>query len=470
MPKKLLKTLIPALIMILAGVLVALIKPFNGLGDTGQVMLGTMIAALAVWIFRPGEGTSIIGAAIIFLGGTLAGIPLPDLASGFSSASLWLLISAMFLGSALLNTGLGKRIVYAFFMRFRLTYKKILIGWFIIGVLFALLTPSITVRLLILTPIAISVADARLLEKQSKGRSLIVISAWVVSIFPGIAWQNGSLFGPVFTSYLPAGSMREMATEQMWLRAMGLPWILLSVAFLAVLYIVLKPEQELEVSKEQLRQMYDDLGPIQKKEKGCLIALVFMLACLVLQTFLPITTNQSLLAALILMLFLGVLTIKDISSGISWDTVSFFGMTLSFSRIFEVSGITEWLSPILSSTLEPIAFSPLVFVLALYGICVLLRFLDIAQGWILAAILSMSTPMLFADFGLNPMVSIMVYLCAGNLFLFRYQQPWVGQVEAVCGDSGWAPRHLTTAALIYMGLAAVMLVFCRFYWPLVGIL
>ena len=470
MLKKVPMNLALALLMILAGIIIAIIKPFHGLGATGQIMLGTMIAALSVWIFRPGEGTSIIGAAIIFLGGSLAGIPIPDLASGFSSASLWLLISAMFLGSALLNTGLGKRIVYAFFMRFRLTYKKILVGWFFIGVVFALLTPSITVRLLILTPIAISVADARLLEKQSKGRSLIVISAWVVSIFPGIAWLNGSLFGPVFTSYLPAGPMREMATDQMWLRAMGAPWMLLSIAFLAVLYLVLKPEQELVVSKEQLRQMYDDLGPLQKKERGCLIALVFMLICLVLQTFLPITTNQSLLAALILMLFLGVLTIKDVSHGISWDTVAFFGMTLSFSRIFEVTGITEWLSPILSSLLEPIAFSPLVFVLALFGICLLLRFLDIAQGWILAAVLALSTPMLYSEFGLNPMVSVMVYLCAGNLFLFRYHQPWVGQVEAVCGDGGWNPRHLTTAALIYVGLAILMLIFCRFYWPLVGIL
>ena len=140
-------------------------------------MLGSIIIALATWIFRPGKGTFIVGAIILFLGGSIAGIPIPNLASGFSNATLWLLIPAMFLGYALMKTGLGKRIVFALFKELKLSYIKILIGWFIIGIIFALITPSITVRFLILTPIAVVVADACCLEKHSKGRSLIVISA-----------------------------------------------------------------------------------------------------------------------------------------------------------------------------------------------------------------------------------------------------------------------------------------------------
>ena len=459
-----------SLAFIAAGFLVALIKPFDGLGDQGQIMLGAMVAALAVWIFRPAGGTFIAGTVIIFLGGLLAGIPMPDLASGFSSASLWLMIPAMFLGGALMNTGLGKRMVVTLFLRLKLTYIKIIIGWYAIGVLFSLLTPSITVRVLLLTPIAVSVADACQLEKQSRGRSLIVITAWTVSIFPGMAWLNGSLYGPVFTSYLPACLMREMASAQMWLRIVGVPWILFSLAFLTALYLLLKPQQELMLTKEQMRRMYEELGPASKKEKRCFAAFVFMLICLVLQTFTPITTNQVLFAALILLLLFDVISTKDVSAGISWDTVAFFGMTLSLSRIFDVTGITDWLSPILTSLLSPIAFSPFVFVLALYGICLVLRFLDVAQGWIIAAILAMSTPMLYSDFGLHPLISIMVYLCGANLFLFRYHQPWIVQTEAACGDGCWAPRHLAAASAIYASLAAIILVFCRFYWGWINVL
>jgi di/tricarboxylate transporter len=458
------------LAFILVGAAIAVTAPFDGLGKTGHIMLGTVTAALATWIFAPGSGTFIAGGAIVFLGGTIAGIPMSDLAVGFAGPSLWLLIPAMFLGFSLLKTGLGRRLVYAFFSRLKFTYKRILFGWFVVGVLFALLTPSITVRLLILTPIAVSVADVCMLEKQSKGRSLIILSAWTVSLFPGLAWLNGSLYGPVFTSFLPEGAMRGMATEDVWLRALGAPWILFSVLLLAGLYIALRPERELSMTRAQTKKMYKDLGPASKAEKGCLASFILMVTGLVLQTFLPITTNQVLFAAFIAMLLLNVLSLKDISSGINWDIVVFFGVIMGFSHVFNVSGITVWLSPILTSLLAPIAFSPIVFVLALYVLCLLLRFLDVTQGWTIAAILTMATPMLFYDYGLHPLISIMVFLCAANLFFFNYHQPWLGQIESVCGDSGWNPRHLRAASLLYACLAPVILVISRFYWGLIGII
>lgn len=459
-----------ALIVIALGLVVALTRPFDGLDKNGHIMLGAVIAALATWMFCPGSGSFTVGGIFIFLGGSIANVPMSDLATGFSSPSLWLLIPAMFLGYALLKTGLGNRIVYTLFKRLNLSYVKILIGWFVIGVLFSFLTPSITVRFLILTPIAVSVADACRLEKGSKGRSLIVISAWAVSIFPGISWLNGSLYGPVFTSYLPSGPMAEMATEQAWLQVMSVPWMLFTVLFLVVLYLVLKPEEKLTVTKGQISQMYDDLGSISRDEKFCIAAFLILLLGLVMQIFLPITTNQVLFVSFIFLLFFGVLSVKEISQGINWDIVIFFGIILSFSRIFEVSGITAWLSPILASLLTPIASSPFVFILALYGICVLLRFLDVAQGWIISAIMAMATPVLYDSFGIHPLVCIMVFLCAANLFFLRYHQPWIGQVEAVCGDDGWNPKHLTKASVVYAVLAAVILVFCYFYWKAIGIM
>jgi len=461
--------LVLALTVMVGGLIVAIARPFEGLDSTGHIMLGTVIAALSTWIFRPAGGTFIIGTAIIFLGGSLAGLSMPDLAGGFASASLWLMIPAMFLGTSLMRTGLGKRMAYSLFRRLRLNYAKILIGWFVINMLFALINPSATVRFLILTPIAVSVADACQLQKGSRGRSLIVISSWALSFLPATAWMTGSMYGPVFSSFLPEGFMRDMATEQMWFRVMA-PWILFGAVFIIILYFVLKPEQKLNIEKDQIDQLYKELGPMGRDEKGCLAAFVFMIICLIAQSFLPFSTHLALLASFILLLLLGVLTAKDISTGINWDTIAFFGIILSFVNIFEVSGITAWISPMLSALIEPIAVSPLLFVVALYGICVLIRFFDVAQGWISSAILALATPMLYYDYGIHPLIPIMVFICASNLFFFRYHQPWIVQVESVCGDGGWNPRHLTTASILYAVLAAAFLVFNNFYWQLVGIL
>jgi len=244
---------------------------------------------------------------------------------------------------------------------------------------------------------------------------------------------------------------------------------LFSIVFLVILYIILKPEQKLTVTKEQLSKMYDDLGNVNKEEKGCLVAFVFLIIGLLLQLFLPITINQILFTAMLLMLLLNVLSIKDISQGINWDAVVFFGLVLGFSHIFETAGISEWLLPILVPLLQPIASSIIVFVLALFGICLLLRFFDVAWGWISSPILAMATPMLFEEFGIHPLISVMVFVCSANLFFFSYQQLWVGQAEAIFGDGGWNTRHLRKASVMYALLVVVFLVFCTFYWQIVGI-
>ena len=464
------KKTILALAVIIIGVVVAVIQPFYGLDRTGHIMLGSVIAALAVWMFRPGSGSFTVGGIILFLGGAIAGLPMADLANGFASPSLWLLIPAMFLGYALLKTGLGKRIVFMLFKRLNLSYPKILIGWLVVGILFSFLTPSITVRFLILTPIAVSVADACRLARGSKGRSLIIISAFVVSIFPGTSWKNGSLYGPVFSSYLPQGPMFDMATESAWIKVMAVPWMLMAVVFLICLYFVLKPEQKLTVTKAQIANMYNELGEVSQQEKRTIVTFLIMLVGLVLQNFVAVTTNQVLFVAFAALLLTGVLSVKEISGGINWDIVVFFGVILGFSRIFEASGITAWLAPLLSAMLQPFASSILLFILALYVICVLLRFLDVAQGWIISAIIAMAAPNLYNNFGIHPLILVMVFICASNLFFFPYHQPWLGQVQAVCGEDGWSVKHLRKASILYAALAAVMLVFCYFYWQIVGII
>jgi len=460
---------IGTLVLLLIALSIALIRPFTGLAQQGHIVFASILAGLAFWIFHPANAPFFTGVCIMFLGCLLAGLPMEAVAGGFGGSALWILIPAMFFGFALMKTGLGKRIAYVILNSIEPSYPMILFGWLVIGIVLSLITPVIMVRFLIMTPIAILLADNCGLPLHSSGRSLLVISSWIISIFPGTAWMNGALYGPTLTSFLPE-NMRALTTPLMWAKVMGPPWIFITVVFTAVLYLALKPKDRLPVTRAQIAAIYKELGPPTRAEKYCIAIFLLMLSLFATSSLTGLTSNEIMLGGFFLLLISGVIGPGDIPTAIKWDVVMFYGALLAFSSLLEASGITEWLSPWLNLLLGVLSRSPLLFLFGVFLIFLLVRFIDITWGYTLAAFLSMSTPMLYADFGIHPLIMIMIFVAGGNLFFLDYQQPWITQVDGISHGRGWYGPHLRKASWIYFGV--VLLTFLVFYpyWRLIGVL
>lgn len=205
------------------GILVGLIRPFSGLMLQGHLVLATVIIALGLWIFRPGNLPYAAGGALVIAGCLTFGLQYNDAAAGFVSSAVWVLIPALYFGYALQKTGLGKRIAYFVLKSFKPGFFTIIISWFIIGVILSAFTPSITVRVAIVMPIALSIVDACKLTKGSRGASLITMVAWAMAVFPGTGWLTGSLYGPIMVGFLP-DELKPLATFDTWFQIMALPW------------------------------------------------------------------------------------------------------------------------------------------------------------------------------------------------------------------------------------------------------
>ena len=135
----------------LLGVVIGALKPFApALDALGHRVLSVLIWVTGLWILEP-FGLS-VGASACFLFALmlLAGLPAEAVFSGFTQASVWTMLPALFFGYALNKTGLGKRVAYWMLSRIRIvTYPKLILCWALLGIVLSIFTPSITVRVIL---------------------------------------------------------------------------------------------------------------------------------------------------------------------------------------------------------------------------------------------------------------------------------------------------------------------------------
>lgn len=454
---------------ILLGLIIGMAKPFSGLAPQGHLILATVVIALGFWIFRPGGLPFMAGGAIILAGGLIFGLKYTVVAAGFSSSAVWTLIPALYFGFVLQKTGLGKRIAYFVLKSFEPSWLSMVISWFIIGVALSALTPSITVRIAIVMPIAISIVEACKLDYRSRGSALITLIAWAMALFPGTGWLTGSLWGPIMLGFLPA-ELKPLATFDMWFKVMALPWFVITIVFTVLVYIILKPKELIGISRDTFKEQYAALGNISRQEIITVLVLVGSLVLFTTEKLHHIPTAATALMALFLLILFKIITVPEISSGINWDVILFFGVTIGLSTIFVTARVSDWIGPIVQPGLLSLAASPLTFLIVFTFALWLIRFIDVPWGFSTIALTSTLLIPIFNQFGIHPLVSTMAYLIAGNCFFLAYQQPFMLMAEGIIQGKGWASSHVSLAGMVYAAAALIALLVSMPYWKMIGVI
>jgi di/tricarboxylate transporter len=453
---------------LIAGTII-LAKPFHGLSPQGNGLIGVTLLGLSFWIFRSSTLPYLAGGSIILAGGLLLGLPLDVVTKGYISPAVWVLIPALYFGFALIKTGLGKRIAYGVLKSFKPNYVGICISWFIIGLLLSALTPSITVRLAIVIPIAFSLVEACQLGDKSRGSALICFVAFGTALLPGIAWQTGSLWGIFMMGFYPP-EMRPLATPGAWFEYMSFPWFLISIVFVGLIYFVFKPEEPLKLDQEAFKQQYAALGKITKDEVVCAVVLISALILFSTDKWTGIRTPEAALGAFAVLMLFGIIRIGDIGTGVNWDIINFFGVVIGLSAMFAKAGVSDWAKPIIQSGILSFAHSPLMLLLILTFILWAIRFIDIPWGFTTFALLSPVFIPLYQQFGLHPVLVSVAFIAAGNSFFMAYHQPFIVMSDTMTGSRAWSESQVTTAGILYAVAVIVGIIVSSFYWKAMGLM
>ena len=448
---------------------IMLADPFSpGLETQGHLMLGAVLIAIGIWVLKPFGLPYSMGALFLAAFGLIAGLRPAIVFSGFAESALWTLVPALFFGTVLRKTGLGRNIAFAIIRLFRPSYLSLIIAWVVIGVALSIFTPSMTVRVAIMIPIAMQCCELCDLKKGSKGQSLIMLTAFSMAILPGSGWLTGVLWGPIVQGlYNGVSQMEGLIHFNSWLSLMLLPQMLISLFLLVISYFVLRPKEKL--SAEIFSSLKaGEKTKLSKQEKITGIILLAVFALFITSSLHGLPTAAVCLAAVIAFFALKILTPEDIGTGLSWDMVIFVAMALSINSIFTATGISAWLSTIIVPAIGPFAGSPLVFALVMLIIMFAWRFFDIALFVPTMAILIPLLPSIQEAYGINPLIWLPLFVMAGNCFFMNYQNMWAMMGSNMAGERSWTAKHLGIYGVIYFVICIIVIAVMVPIWTGMG--
>ena len=451
------------IVFAVAGSLVCLLEPISGLERAGNLVTGTIIISLGLWVFRPGAIPYAAGCSVFLTGCLIAGLKYPVVMSGYSSSAIWVLIPALFFGYVLQKTLLAKRIVYWTLKIIRPTYPSIILAWVVAGLVLSFLTPSATLRILTMVPIALGTVEACGLEFKSRGGSLICLTAFGMALFPGAGWYTGCLWGPIYIGMFPA-ELKALGTPSAWLQGNALFWAVMTLLYIILLNILLKPERPLQLDRDAFKAQYVQLGRMSRDEIVVGAILVAAFAMFFTESIHGIPTVPVALTGFFLLMAFGVITSSDIATGVSWDIILFLGAVISLPSISMESGIAKWISVYMDPLISTCAGSPVTFLLLFILLFWLIRFVDVSFGFATAAIMAPVMVPLYNNFGIHPIIVGTVFAIGSGFFFLSYQNPWIVMSESLTNGNVWSPQNLARGGIAYAVACLLAVLIVSPYW------
>ena len=196
--------------------------------------------------------------------------------SSWTKATMWLVIGAYLIASAVKESGLGERIAYAFMLKFVRDAKSLIISIFALTFVLSLLIPHPFPRAFLILAVVSVIAESAGYGDDDKGKLGFLVFA---AAAPGSMFflPGDSTLNPLVAQYsAEAGGMSPSFVD--WFLYMSVPML---VALLCTLFLGLflfKPSKELVYDREQIVAKQAALGKLSVKEIRTIVWLVIAIA------------------------------------------------------------------------------------------------------------------------------------------------------------------------------------------------
>ena len=462
-------------VAIAVAVVVAYIPTPQGLTRPAQLVLAIIAGTVILWaaeVMNNGVA-SLLMMAMLMTVGVRPLLTVPDSGdisgalSGYSDGAWWTLLVVVYYGFIMKKTGLAERIAYYILSLFPGTFAGILSAFFLIGLLLSLGIPSMTVRTAIMAPIAWSLVQTLGLAPRSRGCALIMITVIEMAVVPGLAWELGSLNGPVVVSMFAAKKI-----PLSWLgyaEYLTVPTLILCGLILALNLLLFKPETPVRADREFALGKLRALGSFKRAELITGLVVLISIGFWVTASIHHLPTFVIGMFGLAILNLSGILQDADIGTGISWTLMLFLGGIFSLTHIIPQYKITNWLASIMVPRVQPLIGSP-ILLLTVVGLMMLaMRFIDPTAFIAMPLIWTPLVDAVSAG-GIPPLALAAAVLLTSAPFWLLYMNFWMAMGDGMTLKQGFSKGQLFYLGSIYAVASIVALIAAVFYWRLIGVL
>ena len=448
----------------ITGVLVAIIinlLPLEGLTPKGKMCLGLTLMTVIFWAFQIVQSGYSSGLYLVLL--AIFEVAEPAVVfSPWLGSTIYLVIGAYLIASAVKDSGLGERIAYNFILKFVNTYKSIIVSIFVLTFILSILIPHPWPRaFIIMTVMAVVIKSANMSKEDSVKIGFTVFAAAVpVSMI--------FLTGDSAINSLAAQASGIQISWIQWFVYLGPPSIIASIITCILILILFKPSNEVKINKEDIKKSLDLLGPVTNREKRTIAWLVIAVALWMTDSIHGIDIGWITLLIAMLISFPGI---GEILGPKQWSEVPihvliFLTAAMTIGKVGSVTGMNSWIAQTVLPSSIPSNIYVLAIVIALIsmGIHMVLGSVIAVMGIAIPALLIFTESM-----DISPLViTLLVYTSIGIHYIlpFHHLNILVGQGEE---NGMYGQKEVIRLGIPLTIVVFIIVLFEVSYWKLIGL-
>lgn len=431
-----------------------------GLEHGAVIFLAIFTATVAMWVCNLTD--DYIPALFALLATLLAGlVPAQVILSGFASDGFMMALSTLALGTVVVSSGLGYRVMLLLLRRLPNRQGWHHAGLFATGLALTPLIPTANGRIALLAPFYADMADSLGLARQGRASTRLALGCFNgATLFSAVFITSKSVNFAIFGLLSPQG--QDALQGAGWLLASLVTAALLLAAHAVLAWLGCRNAEHPRLSPGHVAEQSALLGPLNPRERAALAGIAFMVTGIVTTSLHKVQAPWIGFAMLFGLLLVGTLDKKELKEKVDWTFLLYLSGITGIVAAFEHLGLDRALGahlPVLGDLMRE-RFG--LFALLLFVLVNLVRLAvpSNAASVVLATILMP----LAQVHGVNEWLVGFMILVFADAWWFPYQCSYYLQLQQMNAQAALYGERRFLLLNALLNLARLLAVYASFPW------